>query len=688
MDTALVAGALVKYSFAVRDTIPTGRRGYLRVYPYNLASEGWAKLLYVSNIRVAGFVTGSAIVAPTIATSSISEISTTTAVSGGNVSSDGGGAVSSRGLCWDTVPSPTLSGRYTDDGGGVGSFSSKLTGLVPGKTYYLRAYATNIGGTSFGSERSFSTLIAVVPPSLTTAAVSNVMVKTAVSGGNVTSWGGAQVTARGICWDTAGLPSVAGAKTVEGSGIGGFVSALTGLTGGTRYIVRAYATNSAGTGYGDTVSFTSQIPARDTTVVVAKDGTGAYTTVQAAFNAVPVNYSGRWSIFVKKGSYHEKDTLASNRPNVELVGEDRDSTIIWNDDYGDKYGAGNPGTSGSFTVTIEASDFVARNITIQNTYAPQPGVSGTQAVALRVNGDRQEYVNCRLLGYQDTYYTWGGSGTGRIYHKGCYIEGTVDFIFGRDIVVFDSCTIRALRHGGTLTAASTDASSRFGYVFRNCTIVADSIGYDGNPIASFYLGRPWQSSPRTVFLHCSEPKNLHPAGWLAWNVAPGLYAEFDCYGAGAATSGRAAWSTQLTGDAVAEYSLTNIFAKTSAASPLVTYDWRPTTATPADELPITITSIEGENGSIGVPYRLTLTNYPNPFNPETSIRFSAPVDGRAVVKVFNLLGQLVATVYDGTVRGGEWYLARFGGPRIPSGTYLCRIECGSQYLVRRMVLIR
>lgn len=688
MDTLLVASSLVPYRFALLDTIPTGERVYLRIYPYDLASEGWAKLMYVSNIRLGGSTTGLAILPPTVSTSPVSNISTTTASTGGNVSADGGGTVTARGVCWDTLASPTVSSSVTVDGSGVGVFASALTGLIPGKTYYVRAYATNAGGTAYGSEVPFATLAAIVPPTVTTAAVSSIMVKTALSGGNVTSWGGASVTARGICWNTNGSPTVADSKTTDGSGTGSYASALTGLAGGTPYYVCAYATNSAGTGYGETRAFTTQFPAPDTTVVVAQDGSGQYTTVHAAFSAVPALYTGRWTIFVMKGSYHEKDTLAANRANVELVGEDRDSTIIWNDDYGDKYGSGNPGTSGSFTVTIEASDFIARNITIQNTYAPQAGVSGTQAVALRVNGDRQEYINCRLLGYQDTYYTWGGSGTGRTYHKNCYIEGTVDFIFGRNIVVFDSCTIRALRNGGTLTAASTDASSQYGYVFRNCTLVADAVGYDGNPIASFYLGRPWQNSPRTVFIHCQEPASLNAVGWLAWNVTPGLYAEYDCFGAGAATASRVAWSSQLSGTAASSYSLTNIFARSSAVSALITYDWRPTRATPADELPFTITSVSHGGIVDEVPQRLTLSSYPNPFNPETNIKFSVRADGRAVVRVFNVLGQEVGVVFDGTALAGQWYQAKFGGTQLASGAYYCTIESNSERQVRPMMLIR
>lgn len=540
-------------------------------------------------------------VLPTVATTAMSYISTTFAAGGGNITNDGGGAVTARGVCWNTTGTPTILNSKTSDGTGAGLFTSSLTGLTPGATYHVRAYGTNSTGTGYGNEVIFSTLASLVPPTVTTTSISSIQVTTAIGGGNVTDWGGDSVTARGVCWSITNSPTLSGNHSVDGSGLGSFASGLSPLAGGTKYYVRAYATNSAGTGYGDTVSFTTQTPANDTTVIVAKDGSGNYTTVQAAFRAVPANYTGKWTIFVKKGTYYEKDTLASGKINVVLMGEDRDSTIITYDDYADRYGSGNPGTSGSFTIAVDASDFTAKNITFRNTYSPQSGVTGTQAVALRTQGDRHEYVNCKILGYQDTYYTWGGSATGRQYHKNCFIEGSVDFIFGRNIVVFDSCTIHEIRNGGTVTAGSTDAASRYGYVFRNCTILADAVGYDGNPLTSFYLGRPWQGSPRTVFLNCSEPSNLNAAGWLAWNVTPALYAEYNCFGPGSPSSGRVAWSSQLAGPAAAAYSLSNIFARSSAVSSLILYDWMPASAGTDQPLLLRITASAGAHGSITPP---------------------------------------------------------------------------------------
>ena len=726
--------------------------------------------------------TGAAVSLATVTTTAVTKISTTIATTGGNVTNDGGGAVSDRGVCWNTGGSPTISDNTLSNGSGTGAFTSSLTGLTPGTTYHLRAYATNAAGTAYGSEVVFSTLAAIVPPTVSTNSITSILVTSAVSGGNVSDWGGDSVTARGVCWNTTGTPTTADNFTSDGSDIGSYTSGLAPLVGNTMYYVRAYATNGAGTGYGNQVSFTTATPAPDTTVVVAADGSGNYLTLQAAFDAVPSNYTGHWNIYVKKGTYYEKDTLASGKIDVVLTGEDRDSTIITYDDYADKYGgngSGNPGTSGSFTIAIDASDFTAKNITFRNTYSPQAGISGTQAVALRANGDRQEYINCKLLGYQDTYYTWGGSGAGRLYLKNCYIQGSVDFIFGRDIAVFDSCTIHVIRNGGTITAASTDATSSYGYVFRNCTITADSTGYDSAPITAFYLGRPWQASPRTVFLHCSEPYNLSPAGWQAWNVTPALYAEYNCFGDGSTTSSRVSWSAQLSSSTADNYKLSNIFAKSSASSSLILYNWTPPDVTAADDLPqidtplpvqmASFTATSTENGvvlnwtmssetwnegwdvqrasvssssklvwqtighvkgavnsnettrysfddrkalsgsfdyrlkqmdlsgssafsniirvKIALPLKMGLWSYPNPFNPTATLRIAVPQEGHVSLRIYNSIGQLVATLIDENRSAGV-YEESFDGIRLATGVYFARLDIDNRSLVAKLLMMK
>ena len=194
---------------------------------------------------------------PTITTNDISTITQTTATSGGNITDDGGSTVTGRGVCWNTSTSPTTANSHTADGSGTGTFTSSITGLTAGIIYYVRAYATNSEGTAYGNQQSFTTTASIGMPTLNTNAISSITETTATSGGNITDDGGATVTTRGVCWSTSTNPTTANNKTTVGSGTGSFTSSLTGLTASTTYYVRAYATNSLGTAYGNEQTFTT-----------------------------------------------------------------------------------------------------------------------------------------------------------------------------------------------------------------------------------------------------------------------------------------------------------------------------------------------------------------------------------------------------------------------------------------------
>ena len=212
---------------------------------------------------------------PEVTTAEVSAITDTSAQCGGTITSDGGATVTARGVCWSTDQTPTVSDNKTIDGTGAGSFTSSITGLATNTTYYVRAYATNGTGIGYGSTMSFTTLGI---PELTTAEVSEITSTTAQCGGTITSDGGATVTARGVCWSTDQTPTVADDITNDGTGAGGFTSYITGLTPETTYYVRAYATNSAGTGYGSAMSFTTE-EALQTGSVTDIDG-NTYQTVK------------------------------------------------------------------------------------------------------------------------------------------------------------------------------------------------------------------------------------------------------------------------------------------------------------------------------------------------------------------------------------------------------------------------
>jgi hypothetical protein len=199
------------------------------------------------------FITASV---PTVVTLSTSAITTGSIHCGAEVTSENGSFAESVGVCVATNTAPTTSDYSFGFGTGVGSFTGSAYGLLPGTLYYLRAYATNTFGTSYGDEVSFTTLAGI--PTLTTTTTSTITQTTSTSGGDISSDGGATVTARGVCWSTSASPTTAlSTKTTDGTGTGTFASSITGLIAHTLYYVRSYATNSAGTAYGDELSFTT-----------------------------------------------------------------------------------------------------------------------------------------------------------------------------------------------------------------------------------------------------------------------------------------------------------------------------------------------------------------------------------------------------------------------------------------------
>jgi len=193
---------------------------------------------------------------PQLTTTTISNITLKSAESGGKITSDGGDAVNTRGIVWNMATSPTTNlTTKTIDGNGTGSFSSSITNLLPSSTYFIRAYATNSIGTGYGNELSFTTG-AIVLPTLTTTAITSITTNSGVSGGNITADGGGTITARGIVWSTSQNPTIAlTTKTNDGTGLGSFASNMTALVQNTNYYIKAYATNSAGTAYGNQVEF-------------------------------------------------------------------------------------------------------------------------------------------------------------------------------------------------------------------------------------------------------------------------------------------------------------------------------------------------------------------------------------------------------------------------------------------------
>lgn len=283
--------------------------------------------------------------------------------------------------------------------------------------------------------------------------------------------------------------------------------------------------------------------------VVSKDGSGDFNSVQQAIDAVPDFRKNRTFIYIKNGVYKEKLTLPSAKTNVSLIGQDKEKTILTHDDYASKKNAFGEemGTTGSTSFYVFGDGFYAENISFENS----AGNVG-QAVAVRVNGDKVVFNNCKFLGNQDTLYLHGKES--RQYYKDCYIEGTVDFIFGSSTAFFEDCTINA-KSKGYITAASTIESTTYGMVFKNCKLISEA-----EP-ESVYLGRPWRNYAQTVWLDCQMGNHIKQQGWHNWNKPEAeklvYYAEYNSSGPGA-NQNRVPWAKKLSRTEALKFTKENV----------------------------------------------------------------------------------------------------------------------------------
>ena len=305
------------------------------------------------------------------------------------------------------------------------------------------------------------------------------------------------------------------------------------------------------------------------TLVVSRDGTGEFRTIDEAIEVCRAFMDYTKVIYVKKGVYKEKLIIPSWLTNITICGEDRDNTIITWDDHAnikmpvgglDSEAAvkGKPmGTFRTYTLKVQGSYITLKDITIENNAAKLG-----QAVALHTEGDHILVQNCRLLGNQDTLYT--GVGGTRVAFYDCYIEGTTDFIFGPSIAWFQNCEIHS-KANSYITAASTPAGQKYGYVFYKCRLTADK------DVDKVYLGRPWRPYAYTLFIECELGKHIVLAGWHNWgkqsNEETARYMEYKNTGEGANASERVAWSKQLTKKEAEAVTVDAIFRTQS--------DWNP-----------------------------------------------------------------------------------------------------------------
>lgn len=330
-------------------------------------------------------------------------------------------------------------------------------------------------------------------------------------------------------------------------------------------------------------------------IIVAADGSGDFTKIQAAIDAAPDFSNDPTIIFLKRGTYDtEKLIVPATKTNLVFIGESREETIISYYIY-DCAGSGFNGKcpaadamlwSGdniltSATLTILGDGFKAENLTVRNTAGPVG-----QAQAITVRADRVIFRNCTLSSYQDTIYFW--SQAKRSYFENCLIIGRTDYIYGSGTVFFQQCEIRSWG-GGWITAPSTALSQPHGFVFNQCAITyalnSPRPGDDGALVA---LGRPWHDYPKVAWLYCSMTEKINPLGWPdKWNMpyadtSPDLHLyEYMNTGPGADMSGRANWVgiRALTSAEATNYTVQAVLSGNdgwdpTAEPPLVkTYNW-------------------------------------------------------------------------------------------------------------------
>jgi pectinesterase len=279
--------------------------------------------------------------------------------------------------------------------------------------------------------------------------------------------------------------------------------------------------------------------------VVAADGSGDFESIQAAIYAAPYSSDTNvWVIRVKAGVYKERVYVQRERGYLRLIGEDPETTVLTHGIHANMVGPDGRklGTFRTPTLQIDGDGFIIENMTIANAAGPVG-----QALALRVDGDKVEFRNCRFLGWQDTIFI----NRGRQYFRGCYIEGHVDFIFGGSTAWFEDCHIHCLKKG-YITAASTPVNQPYGFVFKGCRIT-------GGADTRTYLGRPWRAHAMTVFLNTEMSDVVRPEGWNNWRDPEReetvRYGEYNSTGPGANPEARVPWSRQLADEEAEELSV-------------------------------------------------------------------------------------------------------------------------------------
>lgn len=333
-----------------------------------------------------------------------------------------------------------------------------------------------------------------------------------------------------------GGASTGGAATMGSNAVGATSTGGT-ATGGSKATGGA-STGGAATGGSSSSSLCPTGIAQ--TITVAKDGSGQYSTVQAAVDSIASGSSSHIRINIKAGTYTEKLTIAS-RTNLCLVGDNATTTILTYNDSNSTVGS----TSGSASVYVSANDFSATQLTFQNGYG-----AGSQAVALRTTGQRQQFLDCRVVGYQDTLYVHSGSQ----YFRNCYVQGNTDYVFGGATAILQNCEVRNVQSGSATSAPNTASSTAYGLIFLGCSLTAAS------GVSNVALARPWGADGAAAFLNSTLGSHISSAGFTSMSgndPANARFSEYQSSGSGANATGRSSY--QMTAAQAANYTVANIY---------------------------------------------------------------------------------------------------------------------------------
>lgn len=740
-------GHLEQLKYRVNASITSAEVFYVRIFPW-YALNLYNKLVCLQNVIISGTTSGAIIPSlASVATLPITDISTKTAVCGGNVLSDGDGIISSRGVCWSKNKFPTIDDSHTTDGAGAGAYASQLSGLEANTKYYIRAYVTNTAGTGYGEQDSLVTLQALAMPSVRTEEDVTVIGTSAIIEATVVHWGGSPVVERGFCYNTTGHPTVNDRTAIEGSGTGPFKHVVFYLSGNTKYFIRAYAKNDLGIGYGEEREFTVSSPLpgtfadgvhKDTKAIQAAidscsaAGGGTVLFAHGHYLSAPFEVKSNVRIQIDSSAilFASKDikdyyrtgadtTLTSLRPfissdraqNITFTGKgkiDGNGQVWWPDAI--KYGAA--GKSYPRPVLImfaRTQDILFENITLLNspmwnvlpyycsrvtirnvTMHSPPNSPNTDGINPSMSHDVL-IANCTI-----------DVGDDNVAIKAENIDSVYADAGCSDIRVTDCTFLQG--HGVSIGSATvggvknvTVEQCTFKYTDNGIRIKSDR-DRGGNVREIAFRNISMDSVKYTILFSGYYPNIPDQADSARPIISTTPYVH------DILVENLTSTNTKYAGLIIGrpEKFIDNVLLRNvtiSSNSGLTvrnaTVEFIDSKIAAASGVPIiyqkngVVTDIT-ENSDQELPQAFSLSqNYPNPFNSETVIRYHVPVPSHVSLKVYDVVGQEIITLVDMLQQQGMHY-SKFSTQHLPlsSGVYLYRIKAGNFIQAKKIILIK